>query len=130
MHTSQRLWGVSAVFGRCQSGVPLQVRLSSGSGPTLCPSPLPGSVPRQVSCAVRQQVAGPTEHRCSLAGDVGGGPACFLPTQGFPQLLAGQAMLGRKAGLREAANTATCSRSRGLVSTASCCLPPQQPQQQ
>lgn len=72
------------------------------SHPVPCWSQTP--CPMQALCPARQQVAG---RRCSLAGDVEGGPSCFLPVHCFPQLLAVLPQLtgpGRKAGWRETVN--------------------------
>lgn len=69
------------------------------SHPVPCWSQTP--CPMQALCPARQQVAG---RRCSLAGDVEGGPSCFLPVHCFPQLLAVQTGPGRKAGWRETVN--------------------------
>lgn len=107
IHTSQWLWGVNGAFSRCQSRVPLQVYLPQGPGLTPCPSPRPHSAakaPRQAFCPVRQQVARPASTGAASQG-MWGWSRCFLPRHRFPQLLAGQAMLGRKAGRREAANS-------------------------
>ena len=112
-YTSQWLWGVSSPFGRCQSGVSLQVCLPPGPGPTLCPSPASHSAaPGRAEGPVRQQVAGRQSTGAALQG-MWGWPHSFLPRHGFPQLLAGQAVPERKAGRREAANTATCSLAAG-----------------